>query len=55
MIKPSAYDMDDVQAFFDRATYGALLALLVDLVSGHYTLENLKLDIDEYLLERDDD
>mgnify|MGYP003628135899 FL=1 len=52
MIKPSAYDMDDVQAFFDHDTYGDLLDLLVDLVSGHYTLENLKLDIDEYIRER---
>ena len=54
MIKPSAYTLEDVQEFFDRDTYGDLLDLLVDLVSGYYTLENLKLDIDEYLLERDD-
>tara|TARA_R100000306_G_C4278554_1_gene93862 strand:+ start:189 stop:353 length:165 start_codon:yes stop_codon:yes gene_type:complete len=54
VIKPSAYDMDDVQEFFEQDTYGDLLDLLVDLISGHYTLENLKLDINEYIRERDD-
>lgn len=54
MIKPSAYTLEDVQEFFDRDTYGDLLDLLVDLVSGYYTLENLKLDINEYIRERDD-
>ena len=55
MIKPSAYDIDTLQGFFDRDTYADLLDLLVDLVSGDYSLANLRLDIDEYLLERDDD
>ena len=54
VIKPSAYTLEDVQEFFDRDTYGDLLDLLVDLVSGYYTLENLKLDINEYIRERDD-
>ena len=55
MIKPSAYDIDTLQEFFDRDTYADLLDLLVDLVSGDYSLANLRLDIDEYLMERDDD
>ena len=52
MIKPSGYDIDDVQAFFDQDTYADLLDLLVDLVSGHYTIASLKLDIDDYLESR---
>lgn len=46
------YDIDDVQEFFNQDTYGDLLDLLVDLVSGHYRLESLKEDIDEYLESR---
>ena len=55
MTKPSKYDIDTLQEFFDRDTYADLLDLLVDLVSGGYSLANLRLDIDEYLMERDDD
>ena len=54
MIRPSGYDIDDIQDFFEHDTYRDLLDLLVDLVSGYYTLENLKLDINEYIRERDD-
>ena len=43
------YDIDDIQDFFEQATYRDLLDLLVDLVSGHYRLDILKEDIDEYL------
>ena len=46
------YDIDDVQEFFEQDTYGDLLDLLVDLVSGNYRLESLKEDIDEYLESR---
>tara|TARA_R100000789_G_C2925844_1_gene127730 strand:- start:319 stop:531 length:213 start_codon:yes stop_codon:yes gene_type:complete len=52
MIKPSGYDIDDVQAFFDQDTYADLLDLLVDLVSGHYRLDSLREDIDEYVESR---
>ncbi len=55
MIKPSGYDIDDVQAFFDQDTYADLLDLLVDLVSGHYRLDSLREDIDEYLASREPD
>ena len=54
MIKPSAYDIDTLQEFFDRDTYADLLDLLVDLVSGDYSLANLRLDIDDYLVEHGD-
>jgi len=43
------YDIDTLQRFFDRDTYADLLDLLVDLVSGDYSLKNLKMDIDDYL------
>jgi len=52
MIKPSGYDIDDIQEFFDQDTYADLLDLLVDLVSGHYRLASLREDIDEYLESR---
>ena len=54
MIKPAAYALEDVQEFFDRDTYADLLDLLVDLVSGDYSLANLRLDIDDYLVEHGD-
>ena len=43
------YDIDTLQRFFDRDTYADLLDLLVDLVSGDYRLESLRMDIDEYV------
>jgi len=46
------YDIDTLQEFFDRDTYADLLDLLVDLVSGDYSLKSLRLDIDEYLESR---
>ena len=46
------YDIDTLQRFFDRDTYADLLDLLVDLVSGDYSLKSLRLDIDEYLESR---
>ena len=49
------YDIDDVQEFFDQDTYADLLDLLVDLVSGHYRLDSLREDIDEYLESREPD
>ena len=52
MIKPSEYDIDTLQEFFDSDTYADLLDLLVDLVSGHYRLASLREDIDEYLASR---
>ena len=55
MIKPSGYDIDDIQGFFDQDTYADLLDLLVDLVSGHYRLASLREDIDEYLESREPD
>ena len=47
-------DFEDLQEFFEHATYRDLLDLLLGLVIGKYTLENLKLDIDEYIRGRDD-
>ena len=47
-------DFEDLQEFFEHDTYRDLLDLLLGLVIGKYTLENLKLDIDEYIRERDD-
>ena len=49
------YDIDTLQEFFDRDTYADLLDLLVDLVSGHYRLDSLREDIDEYLESREPD
>ena len=46
------YTYEQVQEFFDQDTYGDLLDLLVDLVTGDYRLESLKEDIDEYLASR---
>ena len=46
------YTYEQVQEFFDQDTYGDLLNLLVDLVTGDYRLESLKMDIDEYLESR---
>ena len=47
-------DFEDLQEFFEHDTYRDLLDLLLGLVIGKYTLENLKLDIDEYTRGRDD-
>ena len=47
-------DFEDLQEFFEHDTYRDLLDLLLGLVIGKYTLENLKLDIDEYIRGRDD-
>ena len=47
-------EYEDIQEFFDKDNYGDLLNLLVDLIAGDYTLENLKLDIDEYIRVRND-
>ena len=47
-------EYENIQEFFDQDTYGDLLDLLVDLIAGDYTLENLKLDIDEYIRVRND-
>ena len=52
MIRPSGYDIDDIQDFFEHDTYRDLLDLLVALVSGHYRLDILREDIDEYLASR---
>jgi len=46
------YTYEQVQEFFDQDSYGDLLDLLVDLVTGDYRLESLKEDIDEYLASR---
>ena len=46
------YTYEQVQEFFDQDTYGDLLDLLVDLVSGDYRLESLRMDIDEYVESR---
>ena len=47
-------DFEDLQEFFEHDTYRDLLDLLLGLVIGKYTIENLKLDIDEYIRGRDD-
>ena len=47
-------DFEDLQEFFEHDTYRDLLDLLLGLVIGKYTLENLKLDIGEYIRGRDD-
>jgi len=46
------YTYEQIQEFFDQDTYGDLLDLLVDLVSGDYSLKSLRLDIDEYVESR---
>ena len=46
-------DFEDLQEFFEHDTYRDLLDLLLGLVIGKYTLENLKLDIAEYIRGRD--
>tara|TARA_Y100000310_G_C20631254_1_gene788774 strand:- start:1 stop:201 length:201 start_codon:yes stop_codon:yes gene_type:complete len=46
------YTYEQIQEFFDQDTYGDLLDLLVDLVSGDYRLESLRMDIDEYVESR---
>ena len=40
---------EEVEAFFDRDTYLDLLDLLKDLVNRDYSIEHLRMDVEEYI------
>ena len=46
MIKKFGYDI--LEEFFEHDTYGNLLDLLLAMVNGKYTIESLRLDIEEW-------
>ena len=46
MINKFGYDI--LEEFFEHDTYGNLLDLLLAMVNGKYTIESLRLDIEEW-------
>ena len=42
------YTYEEVAQYFDQDTYGDLLDLLRDMINGQYTIDSVRLDINEY-------
>ena len=40
---------EEVEQFFDQDTYGDLLELLVALINRDYSIEHLRMDVEEYI------
>ena len=43
------YNYEEIEAFFDQDTYGNLLELLVALINRDYSIEHLRMDVEEYI------